>query len=118
DPGMGVRPLEFFDGALELDDLESIEHCEGMVRCNRKCIGSNCGNARGAECFEDHGSFSRCSSPGVLRYSRDTSHSRKRTTGKRVIARADSQLWNCPNGVHGGWQIHGPRPIFFCSPQC
>src|SRR5215470_1187677 len=31
DPGVGVGPLELFYGALELNDLESIEHGERMV---------------------------------------------------------------------------------------
>src|SRR5882672_4402864 len=59
DPGMRVRPLELFDGALELDDLESIEHSEGMVRRSRN-RNSNCGNARETECFEGHERLSRC----------------------------------------------------------
>src|SRR5438093_9255117 len=55
DPGVGVRPLEFFHGTLELDDLEGIEHGEGMVRRSRNAISSKCGSARKAECFENHG---------------------------------------------------------------
>src|SRR5215510_3350886 len=64
DPGVGVRPLEFFHGTLELDDLEGIKHGEGMVRRSRNSISSKCGSARKAECSENHGRLQ-----GVLRYS-------------------------------------------------
>src|SRR5439155_23001943 len=73
----------------ELDDLESIEHSERMVRRSRN-RNSNCGNARETEYFEGHERLSRC----FLVFSGYQSLTKTNHTRKRLIAGGNLQLRN------------------------